>query len=1688
MRYQESYITAIKDEVQRLDQTAKKARGKGLDPTPNVEMHPADDVAGRVEGLVGPPGVGERIRQLSETEPAQSVAFEIAREIIHGARTEGLDIEAAAEQAIRTALAILTEGITAGPIEGIATVKVKTNTDGSRYLAVYFAGPIRAAGGTEAAQTVIVADAVRQELDLDRYKPSIEHVERYVEEVDLYNRQSHLQYPSKPEEVRVAARNIPVEVTGEPTAEVEVTGYRDLPGVETNRLRGGAILVLNDSILGKTHKLANLVVQHSLSGWDWLENLAPSETDENFIEHRIQPEEKYLEDMPAGRPALAYPSRKGGFRIRYGRSRNTGLAALGVHPATMVLLDNYIACGTQLKIERPGKGCIAMPVDSIHGPIVKLHNGSIIRVDKVDEANQIRDYIAKILFLGDLLIGFGEFRENNHLLIPAGYCPEWWAQEVLSGFLSASSAQRDELFQSVDKQTFSLILNEPFQNFPDPWQALAISTIIGAPLHPRYLYFWEDLSATQLQTLQKWTLQLTVKHNKSRVIELHGPLDTEIEQIIDTLCIPCEIKENKIAFKEAAPILHALFLGETRCKFTSSLDDTIDIMSYLQANWVIPIHPKGTFYIGARIGRPEKAKRRKMDPPPHGIFPVGNAGGATRDIRKAEKKSSITVETNIRLCPRCRENTFLRICPECEIETESIRWCPTCKRQTKAQTCGECGNSTNTYGQIELHLKKYMDRARKCFGERLPGRVKGVKGLMSKHKTPEPLEKAILRARHDLFVYKDGTIRFDMTDAPLTHFKPCELNVSSEKLRELGYAFDRQGNTLNTKEQILELKTQDIIIPYDCAKHLYRVSKFIDDLLVQVYHLDPYYELKAPEDLLGHLVVGLAPHTSAGVIGRIIGFTPLRVCYAHPFWHAAKRRNCIDGSEEILIWDAEKTRLLRRPLGSTVEELINQEVKQRIVDDFGTIAIDNPYHNWFALSFDPEKLHPILQPIKHWIKGQSTNWVEITTQSGRSIKLTPDHGIYKWNNTTKALEKVKALNLKKGDHIPVICSNHIPSDYSISSFNVLQELVINLPHTKKFQKFKHATRLREASKWMKSKLNQFGLSLLQNKTKVNLQPKPGQWKISNTLRKYFQSKLPRRPYKQIFNYNWFNSIPLSHLEILEKEGVFKWEEIPNTSKIGMARDAKTISPYIPFTDEFCRLLGYYVTEGYIRDEPSCYQTNFSVPNQEIRNHLRTLIKNILGSKPYYKQDNHQLVHSNRIHAYLLAYAWEMGKKALDKRIPNFIFNAKKQHQLHFISALIDADGSIIPQACRTTLYTGNKKLAEDYCLLFSSLGIFARISPVKGGRFGQKVLERYDELGIPPKETTGLYHVNIPGWENIPLLPNLLLVHRKKSESVQKIIREGYPKSQRISRISDSMIADQIKNIEYSHETNPSYCLEVQTVNEEVPAYHNIAQNTMLCVAQCDGDEDSVLLALDPMINFSREYLPTSRGGTMDTPLVLSVSITPKEIDAEAHNIDGNGIYPLEFYERTMQFADPKDVEDIFDLVAHRVVDHRISPTAESYGLQFSHPTGDVNYGPRITTYTKLNTMQEKVERQFAIGRRIAAVDVQDMARRLLDSHFLPDIFGNIRAFSTQQFRCTSCNEKYRRIPLSGKCSVCSGKLVLTVTKAGIIKYLDLATKIAQEYNLPQYYQQRLEMAARIVDSLFPPEEDKQQTTLKRFS
>ena len=1125
------YISHLEESLNRLYEIAREARAKGLDPEFQPEVRVATDLAGLVESFIGPPGVAERIRELSNIMPREEMAFKIAEEIVYG-RFGHLEEEAAAEQAIRTALAILTEGVTAAVyLEGITRVKIKKNPDGSRYLAVYLAGPIRSAGGTETALTPVIADFVRKILGLDRYKPTEEEIGRFVEELRLYEREvARFQYHVSDEEVRRAIRNLPVEITGIQSDPVEVSSYRNLPRIETNRVRGGALRVVNDGLIGRSAKVLAIVEDLKIEGWTWLKNVRKSSKKNSG----------FMEDVPAGRPILSFPSKRGGFRLRYGRSRNTGLAALGVHPLTMEVLQNFLAGGTQIKVEAPGKAGVVLPVDSIEPPVVRLTDGSVVRVTEKN-IKQLKRKIDKILFLGDLLISYGDFLYSNKRLLPSGFTEEWWREELKASIALnfGDSVEKAAEAAGLPSRMLRSFLEDPFKNKPDASVAFKISLRLKVPLHPSYTYFWSNISTPDLKALRRWLLDSNRKVEGGKTVEFRGRIDLKVKAILETLCVPHKVLEGReilIENDEAYVLASTLSVDNPDLE----IDESLGVIENLNRLSGVPIRDKAPTFIGARVGRPEAAKRREMKPLVHVLFPVKLSGGPQRNLMEASKKKMITVEIAKRKCPNCGALTFKAACPNCGLRTVPQKVCPRCGRTLKDETCPTCKVQAVNYAEQTIPIKRLVDEACEKVGFK-PKSLKGVRGLTNKTKTPESIEKGVLRAKYGLSVYKDGTVRFDATNAPLTHFKPSEIRVSVEKLRELGYTHDYMGNPLTSPEQICELKIQDVIIPEDSVEYLMKVADFVDELLVKVYGLKPFYNVKSPKDLVGHLIIGLAPHTCAGILGRIIGFTRLKVCFAHPLWHSAKRRDC-------------------------------------------------------------------------------------------------------------------------------------------------------------------------------------------------------------------------------------------------------------------------------------------------------------------------------------------------------------------------------------------------------------------------------------------------------------------------------------------------------------------------------------------------------------DGDEDSIMLALDALINFSETYLPAQIGGIMDSPLFIIKTINPREVQRQAHEIDVAEKYPLIFYEKTWSRASSRELNGLIDLVRHR-----FNSEAQFQGFKYTTPTSDINSGNRESLYKTLKKMSEKLEAQLRLAEKIDAVDAREVARIVLDTHFIRDIAGNLRAFTTQSFRCKRCNRRFRRIPLQGVCPRCGGEITLTVHRGGIEKYLKNARTLTERYGLPKYYAQRISLMEEEIRSLFEAGKEAKQVSLSKF-
>jgi DNA polymerase II large subunit len=132
--------------------------------------------------------------------------------------------------------------------------------------------------------------------------------------------------------------------------------------------------------------------------------------------------------------------------------------------------------------------------------------------------------------------------------------------------------------------------------------------------------------------------------------------------------------------------------------------------------------------------------------------------------------------------------------------------------------------------------------------------------------------------------------------------------------------------------------------------------------------------------------------------------------------------------------------------------------------------------------------------------------------------------------------------------------------------------------------------------------------------------------------------------------------------------------------------------------------------------------------------------------------------------------------------------------------------------------------------------------------------------------------------------------------------------------------------------------------------------------------------------------------------------------------------------------------------------------------------------------YVRMKSMEDKIFRQAKLQEKINAIETKDALERVLASHFLPDIIGNARSFSKQSFRCSNCNQRYRRIPLIGKCVKCNGNIILTIAEGSVKKYLNIAKTIIEKYELSNYLRQRIELIEREILSVFENEKAEQKS------
>ena len=869
--YYQNYYTGLSTAAYEIFERAAEAKSTLVDSSGIIEPKIAFDLADRVAKM-HEIDIAEPLRELLKINGKELSALILSKEIALGKYSlPDSSLETRLDLAVRVGLAIVTEGVTIAPLQGISEVKIKKNKDGTDYLSVSIAGPMRSAGGTESAVTMLIADHVRKAVGLSKYQADSfdDETGRFVEELRIYEREAgNFQFHILDEDIIRVISNLPVELDGVDTDPYEVVNHKGMVRIKTDRVRGGALRVLNDGLIGRAKKLLKRIQLYNLDGWEWLADLKGAiQTGDNQEDAAT----KRMREVITGRSVLSMPNKLGGFRLRYGRACNTGFAAVGIHHVIAEILDHTIAVGTQVKIDIPGKGATVAFVDSIETPIVRLKNGDVVKIRDVAHGIEIKKEIEKILHLGDILISFGDFLENNAQLVPTGYVEEFWIKE-LGEKLAKYEPNDDYLSQFLTRK-------------PTLDEALKISLDFQIPLYPQFLYFWDQISTLELSELLQ-----PIKIDENTI-----KYPTSVKKILEKLGVPHINKEDIILEKNEAKIFFNLLFRKPLNLNDSSVPKIISNSSQ------IIIKNKSSTSIGVRIGRPEKAAARQMKPPTHVLFPISDKGGPTRDLLKASRSTNFFTNIFNRQCPNCNEPSIGIKCSKCGTKTSIIYQCSNCRSFLETSFCEKCKRKAPSHSYKQFPLKERLINAQEKMGLRAQEPFKGVKELISQDRIPEPLEKGLVRQNFGLTTFKDGTIRFDATNSPITQFKPSWIGTSINQLKKLGYTHDINKNPITNEDQIIEIRMQDVIIPYESGKYLMSTCRYLDILLEKFYGKTPFYNVKNLEELVGHLIIGLAPHTSVGIVGRIIGFTETHVCFGTPNWHSAKRRDADGDADSIML-------------------------------------------------------------------------------------------------------------------------------------------------------------------------------------------------------------------------------------------------------------------------------------------------------------------------------------------------------------------------------------------------------------------------------------------------------------------------------------------------------------------------------------------------------------------------------------------------------------------------------------------------------------------------------------------------------------------------------------------------------------------------------------------------------------------
>ncbi len=466
--------------------------------------------------------------------------------------------------------------------------------------------------------------------------------------------------------------------------------------------------------------------------------------------------------------------------------------------------------------------------------------------------------------------------------------------------------------------------------------------------------------------------------------------------------------------------------------------------------------------------------------------------------------------------------------------------------------------------------------------------------------------------------------------------------------------------------------------------------------------------------------------------------------------------NCLIANETF-IW---------RDSNGVYFDTIGNFVESRLPENQDTHEL-SPSNQVETLSYDTETGESCWQPVRRIFKRGTQKLIKICTALGRNLTVTPDHPLL--ISEAGYLTFKPAAKLEKGDSLPLLLDfpQNQASSQEIDLLATLgeqhQDVYVDLPSD-----WQPTTEITEALKEIETSAN-------------------------NRCRYWKKGFLPLPHFLKLES---LLNIPRRNLKLYRRSGKDNYA-----------------NAVISINDLFCRLLGYYLSEGCVSQNGNTYKIIFTFAHHETE-YVNDVIEGFksLGLRPCTEtRASTTIVYAT---SWLLGYAlkevWQCGDSATHKAIPAFVFQLSTKLQTEVLKGLLRGNDSSLTTKtngshAKIGFATTSSKLFEQTLTLLQSQAIVPYIyyQPSKKG-----TIEGRECISSP------LWQLEINNYNGLSLLTNIF--SEERNQELTEALDQYEPNKHSFPRyfLADKLAFVKVKSIETEKVAQtPVYDVEVDNTH-----------------------------------------------------------------------------------------------------------------------------------------------------------------------------------------------------------------------------------------------------------------------------------